>query len=81
MKKTPKERKRLLIVDDDGRILDLIQESLRPLGMEISTARDGETALELLKKGISDAEKKAVSLSSIAVRSRTIMLREASLRR
>ncbi len=37
---------RLLVVDDDASILDLLASSLRFAGFEVVTATDGRTALE-----------------------------------
>ena len=41
---------KLLIVDDEARILLLLQSLLKANGYEASTAKDGVQALELLKK-------------------------------
>ncbi|MFN2529935.1 MAG: PAS domain S-box protein [Pyrinomonadaceae bacterium] len=42
MKTRPSDRGRILIVDDDSKVLDLLAELLSSQGYEISTARDGE---------------------------------------
>ena len=39
---------RILVVDDDGLELKLIKRLLKPLGLPVSTARDGREALEVL---------------------------------
>jgi PAS domain S-box-containing protein len=47
MSTSPSERGRVLIVDDDRRILELLVELLELEGYEISSASDGAEALEL----------------------------------
>ncbi|HEY2963122.1 MAG TPA: PAS domain S-box protein [Pyrinomonadaceae bacterium] len=47
MSTSPSERGRVLIVDDDRRILDLLVELLELEGYEIASASDGAQALEL----------------------------------
>lgn len=42
--------KRVLIVDDDPAIRNLVQAILEDLGYEVTAAEDGERALELLEK-------------------------------
>ena len=42
--------KRILIVDDEPDIIDLVIKTLEPEGYEIIAARDGEQALELAEK-------------------------------
>lgn len=42
---------RLLVVDDSGLNLRLMQELLRPTGAELDTAWNGRQAMELLRKG------------------------------
>src|SRR6266550_5773469 len=41
---------RLLIVDDDTALLNVISRSLSKLGHQVDTAIDGEIALEILKR-------------------------------
>ena len=48
MTKFPLEPRRILIVDDDQKILDLLVELLELEGYEVSAARDGVSALDLL---------------------------------
>ena len=45
------ERKKILVVDDDRRILDLLRDFLQRLGMEVSTASTGPKALARLQRG------------------------------
>jgi PAS domain S-box-containing protein len=47
MSNSPSEQPRILIVDDDLKILDLLVELLEPEGYEVIAARDGGTGLEL----------------------------------
>src|SRR5262249_49577768 len=47
MSTSPSERGRVLIVDDDRRILELLVELLELEGYEIASANDGAEALEL----------------------------------
>ncbi|MFD1825362.1 MULTISPECIES: response regulator transcription factor [Mumia] len=44
---SPRTSDRLLVVDDDASILDLLASSLRFAGFEVVTATDGRTALEM----------------------------------
>jgi len=44
---------KILIVDDEARILLLLQSLLKANGFEAATARDGNQALELQKKTLS----------------------------
>jgi len=44
----PSVRRRLLVVDDDPDICDLLRDRLESEGFEVETAADGETALRLL---------------------------------
>jgi PAS domain S-box-containing protein len=48
MTKFPSEPRRILIVDDDQKVLDLLVELLELEGYEVSAARDGASALDLL---------------------------------
>ncbi len=48
MTKFPLEPRRILIVDDDQKVLDLLVELLELEGYEVSAARDGASALDLL---------------------------------
>ena len=43
--------KRVLVVDDEELILDLIREGLKPNGCQLDVVRDGETALRRLREG------------------------------
>jgi two-component system NtrC family sensor kinase len=43
--------KRVLAIDDEEHILELIRESLTVSGYSVDTARDGESALDLLRRG------------------------------
>ena len=43
---SPSSRPRVLIVDDDPQIVDLLSATLRFAGLEIVTATNGEAALE-----------------------------------
>lgn len=49
MTKFPTEPRRVLIVDDDQKILELLVELLELEGYEVSAARDGASALDLLR--------------------------------
>ena len=40
-----KEKERILVVDDEPRILRLVRSNLEPLGYKVVTATDGDTAL------------------------------------
>lgn len=42
---------KILIVDDEPRILLLMQSLLKANGYQVETARDGDTALEIVRKG------------------------------
>ena len=44
----PSVRRRLLVVDDDPDICDLLRDRLESEGFHVETAGDGETALRLL---------------------------------
>jgi phosphate regulon transcriptional regulator PhoB len=46
--------KRILVVDDEPDIVDLVSYNLKKEGFEISTAMDGEEAFEKIKKGTFD---------------------------
>ena len=48
MTKFSSEPRRVLIVDDDQKVLDLLVELLELEGYEVSAARDGASALDLL---------------------------------
>ncbi len=48
MTKFSSEPSRILIVDDNQKVLDLLVELLELEGYEVSAARDGASALELL---------------------------------
>ena len=43
-------KKRILIVDDEETIRILLAETLKPLGCEIETARNGEEAIRQIRK-------------------------------
>jgi len=47
--------KRVLVVDDEEPILALVRDALTASGVELDTARDGETALEQLRHNTYDA--------------------------
>ena len=42
---------RILIVDDEPRILLLLQSLLKANGYEVESARDGASALDIVRKG------------------------------
>ncbi len=46
--------KRILVVDDDGEVRELLKDALEPMGYEITTAEDGGEGLELWRKGTWD---------------------------
>ncbi len=46
MTKSPSERRRVLIVDDDQKVLDLVTELLEEEGYEVTSSRDGGSALD-----------------------------------
>ena len=48
MKTDCTERRAVLVVDDDEKMLDLLVEMLRQEGYEVASARDGSRALELM---------------------------------
>ena len=54
MTKFSKEPRHILVVDDDEKILDLLVELLELEGYEVSSARDGATALDILTSGEPD---------------------------
>jgi signal transduction histidine kinase len=45
------EKERILVVDDDESIRDMVAKMVNPMGHDGVTARDGKEALELLRKG------------------------------
>jgi CheY-like chemotaxis protein len=46
--------KRILVIDDDTQILDLLEQVLQRAGYEVLVAADGETACELFRKSPTD---------------------------
>lgn len=48
-------RKRILVVDDEADVREVVQLNLDRDGFEVETAPDGESALELLRQGSFDA--------------------------
>ncbi len=50
----PTSRMRILVVDDDPDIRDLLRDRLASEGYSIHTAKDGREAVEILLKGITD---------------------------
>ena len=42
---------KILIVDDEPRILLLLQSLLKANGYDVETARDGDAAIEVVRKG------------------------------
>lgn len=51
----PMPQRRILIVDDDERILRLAQQIINHFGFETEIADDGEKALDLVRQGFRDA--------------------------
>ena len=49
MMETMKRKKKILVVDDEADILDVIKLTLEPNGYEVVTASDGEGGLEKAK--------------------------------
>lgn len=49
------DRPRVLVVDDEGDIRALLQDALTPCGYEVTTARTGIEAIELVKSQLFDA--------------------------
>jgi len=47
--------RRILVVDDEAQIVDLVQEFLRGAGFEVDAAKDAASALELIRDRIYDA--------------------------
>ena len=47
-------RRRVLLVDDDPRLVHIVSLYLQVQGLEVSTAGDGEQALEMLSRGLPD---------------------------
>jgi len=47
--------RRILVVDDEAQIVDLVQEFLRTAGFEVDAAGDAAGALELIRNRIYDA--------------------------
>ncbi len=50
----PKERKRILVVDDEQRMIDFIRMNLELDGYQVLQARDGATALEVIRTQLPD---------------------------
>jgi PAS domain S-box-containing protein len=48
-------RKRLLVIDDEDSVLDLVKDTLQEEGYEVETALDGASALEKIHSGDFDA--------------------------
>ncbi|MCM1992835.1 response regulator transcription factor [Oceanirhabdus seepicola] len=44
-----KEKKRILVVDDEDKILEVVEAYLKKKGFMVTTAKDGETAFNLFK--------------------------------
>ncbi|WP_147125472.1 response regulator [Shimia ponticola] len=42
----------ILVVDDEEMLLSLLQQGLESIGYKVITAKDGEEAFEIIKKGI-----------------------------
>ncbi len=45
------EKKKVLVVDDDRRVLELLREFLQRMGLEVTTAATGPDALAIIEKG------------------------------
>ena len=49
-RRTPFKLRKLLVIDDDTRLLASYRDLLSPYGFEVLTARDGEDAIPLVEK-------------------------------
>src|SRR5512136_1044441 len=45
------EKERILVVDDEESIRDMVAKIANPMGHDVVTAKDGKEALEILRKG------------------------------
>lgn len=49
------DKERILVVDDDKIVVELVKKILRRAGFEVETARDGVEGLEKIKQGVYNA--------------------------
>jgi len=59
---------RLLIMDDDRQILDVLEKLLGRMGYEVSTALEGRTALDLYKQGRAEGKPFDAVLMDLTIR-------------
>ncbi len=51
VKKMEKNKLRLLVVEDEKKLCDMIAKSLHQAGYEVDTCNDGEEALDMINTG------------------------------
>jgi DNA-binding NtrC family response regulator len=49
------DKKRILVIDDDKIVVELVKKILKRAGFEVETARDGVEGLEKIKQGVYNA--------------------------